>query len=83
MANNNNLDGFERQLKEHLEHYEVPFNSADWAQMDRALSSGVRAWGHGRALVAGLLLADLPQVDDLAHGRPRNPGNDRAGAHPF
>lgn len=57
MANNNNLDGFERQLKEHLEHYEVPFNSADWAQMDRALSSGVRAWGHGRALVAGLLLA--------------------------
>lgn len=57
MANNNNLDSFERQLKERLEHYEVPFNSADWAQMDRALSSGVRAWGHGRALVAGLLLA--------------------------
>ncbi len=53
----NDMDAFERQVKERLEHYEVPYNAADWAQMDRALSSGVRGWGHGRALVAGLLLA--------------------------
>ncbi len=53
----NEMDAFERTLKDSLEHYEVPYNSADWAQMERALSSGVRGWGHGRALVAGLLLA--------------------------
>lgn len=53
----NNMDAFEQKLKESLEHYAVPYNSADWAQMERALSSGVRGWGHGRALVAGLLVA--------------------------
>ncbi len=53
----NDMDAFERQVKAQLEHYEVPYNAADWAQMDRALSSGVQGWGHGRALVAGLLLA--------------------------
>ena len=51
------MDAFEQKLKESLEHYAVPYNSADWAQMERALSSGVRGWGHGRALVAGLLVA--------------------------
>lgn len=52
-----NMDAFEQKLKESLEHYAVPYNSADWAQMERALSSGVRGWGHGRALMAGLLVA--------------------------
>jgi len=53
----NELDAFERRLKESIDQYEVPYNSADWAQMERALASGVRSWGHGRALVVGLLLA--------------------------
>lgn len=53
----NNRDAFEQKLKDSMEHYAVPYNSADWAQMERALSSGVRGWGHGRALVAGLLVA--------------------------
>ncbi|MEO8734740.1 MAG: PKD domain-containing protein, partial [Flavobacteriales bacterium] len=53
----NELGAFERSLKERLDQYEVPYNSADWAQMERALASGVRGWGHGRALVVGLLLA--------------------------
>lgn len=53
----NELDAFERRLKENLDQYEVPYNSADWAQMERALASGVRSWGHGRALGVSLLLA--------------------------
>ena len=53
----NELDAFERSLKDRLDQYEVPYNSADWAQMERALASGVRGWGHGRALIVGLLLA--------------------------
>lgn len=53
----NDMDAFERQVKESLEQYEVPFNSADWVQMERALASGVRGWGHGRAIMVGLLLA--------------------------
>ncbi len=55
-VNSNDMDAFEQRLKESLEHYEVPYNSADWAQMERALASGVRSWGSGRAWVAGLLL---------------------------
>lgn len=57
MAGSNELDAFEHRLKERLDQYEVPYNSADWAQMERALASGVRGWGHGRALMVGLLLA--------------------------
>lgn len=53
----NELDAFERRLKEHLDQYEVPYNSADWVQMERALASGVRGWGRGRVLMVGLLLA--------------------------
>lgn len=55
-VNSNEMDAFEQRLKESLEHYEVPYNSADWAQMERALASGVRSWGTGRAWIAGLLL---------------------------
>jgi hypothetical protein len=32
------LDGFERSVKESLEHYEVPYNSADWAQLEERLA---------------------------------------------
>lgn len=53
----NDLDAFEQRLRDTLQNYEVPYNSSDWAQMERALSSGVRGWGHGRAWMAGLLLA--------------------------
>lgn len=53
----NEMDAFERKVKESLAQYEVPFNSADWVQMERALASGVHGWGHGRAIMVGLLLA--------------------------
>lgn len=38
----NDLDAFEQRLRDTLQNYEVPYNSSDWAQMERALSSGVR-----------------------------------------
>lgn len=37
------LDPFEHSMRKSLEQFEVPYNSADWAQMERALDSGKRA----------------------------------------
>ena len=55
----NGLDAFERCLKDSLEQFEVPYNSADWTQMERALDGGSRGWwvsGVGLSvLVAGFL----------------------------
>src|SRR5690606_9609270 len=69
-------------LKGSLEHYEVPYNSADWAQMERALSSGVRGWGRGRALIAGLLLAGGALIGGTAYLLGRDSGSQIAGTDP-
>jgi PKD repeat protein len=55
--NKNTLDPFERRLKDSLEEFEVPYNSADWAQLQRAMagSSGRSRWSKGSLLA--LLLA--------------------------
>jgi len=68
-------NGFEQRLKESIDQYEVPYNSADWAQMERALSSGVRGWGHGRSLVVGALIAGALLIGGTAYflGRDTNP----------
>jgi gliding motility-associated-like protein len=58
---------FEQKLKDSLEQYEVPYNSADWAQMERALSSGVRGWGHGRSIAAGVLVAGALLIGGTAY----------------
>ena len=56
----NGLDAFERSLREGLDQFEVPYNSADWIQMERALNGGSRAWwvsGAGLSfLLAGLVV---------------------------
>ncbi len=56
----NGLDAFERSLRESLDQFEVPYNSADWTQMERTLNGGNRAWwvsGLGLSvLVAGLVV---------------------------
>jgi len=36
----NGLNAFERTVKDSLEPYEVPYNSADWAQMERMMDQG-------------------------------------------
>ncbi len=74
----NNLDAFEKSLKDSLEHYEVPYNSADWAQMERALSSGVRGWGRGRALIVGLLVASGLLIGGTAYFLGRDTGSQLA-----
>ena len=38
MEMKNKPDAFEQALRQSLDHYEVPYNSADWAQLDRSLS---------------------------------------------
>ena len=52
------LDAFERSLRDSLDQFEVPYNSADWTQMERSLNGGTRGWwvsGIGLSvLVAGL-----------------------------
>ncbi|MFZ1666306.1 MAG: PKD domain-containing protein [Flavobacteriales bacterium] len=63
----NTLDPFEQRLKESLKSYEVPYNSAHWSQMDRALSSGVKSWNHGRTLLVGALLAGALLVGGAAY----------------
>ena len=45
-------DPFERSVRETLGSYEVPYNSADWAQLERRLDSGA---GTGRTLSTGLI----------------------------
>lgn len=49
-------DAFERALRESLDSYEVPYNSADWSQMERELDklSGVKR-GTSAAMLALLI----------------------------
>lgn len=54
-------DAFEQMVKESLEHFEVPYNSSDWDQLERSLNGGRAArWGRNglaAALILGLLAA--------------------------
>lgn len=52
MTNMKGYDPFERSVREALGSYEVPYNSADWAQLERRLDSGART---GRTLSTGLI----------------------------
>lgn len=72
------LNGFERSVKEALEPYEVPYNSADWSQLERALDgrsdsarvsrSGLVALLFGGAVAAFSSLFVLIAPDRLSVG---------------
>lgn len=73
------LHGFERAVKEALEPYEVPYNSADWSQMERTLDgrsddvarvsrSGLYALLLGGSLAAASSLFVLISPDTAATG---------------
>ncbi|MCB0784204.1 MAG: hypothetical protein KDC02_08305, partial [Flavobacteriales bacterium] len=54
------MDAFEQKIRDVLEPFEVPYNSADWSQMERMLDGqkrGVRAgrsaWGIALLLIMG------------------------------
>ncbi|MBL7952811.1 MAG: PKD domain-containing protein [Flavobacteriales bacterium] len=51
VKNMSGLSGFERSVKDSLEPYEVPYNSADWAQLERSLDQNN---GNGRVSRSGL-----------------------------
>jgi len=51
MTNMKGYDAFERSLRESVGSYEVPYNSADWSQLERRLEQGT---GTSRSLSAGL-----------------------------
>lgn len=57
---NKGMDAFEQQLRNSLSQFEVPYNSADWTHMERALDGNQRGgWITGAGvsiLVAGLAL---------------------------
>jgi PKD repeat protein len=56
MMNMKGADAFERSLKEALEAYEVPYNSADWTQLEKRLGSGrTTSWQSAAGLYALLL----------------------------
>ncbi len=61
MADKMNIpDAFERRIKDSLDQYEVPFNSSDWAELEKALD-GPRnvAWWLTPGMVAAFLAGTL------------------------
>jgi PKD repeat protein len=73
-TSNNGLDAFERSLRESLDQFEVPYNSSDWAQMERSLNGNSRSWwasGVGLSvLIAGLVVAGGGAWYALQSGQP-------------
>ncbi len=61
-------DGFDQSLRNILEPYEVPYNSADWAQLEKHLDEGkgVGRWGSATGLIA-LLLGGTLAVATTVH----------------
>src|SRR5690606_7989344 len=62
-------DAFERSLREALESYEVPYNSADWAQLERQLDQEkkIGPWRSGTAGMYALMLGGALAVATTAH----------------
>lgn len=54
--NMSGLNGFERTIKDALEPYEVPYNSADWSQLERALNGRAEGAHVSRSGLFALLL---------------------------
>ena len=57
----NPADAFEQRIKDSLEQFEVPYNSSDWAQLERAMDGprNARWWASPRmiaAMIAGTLV---------------------------
>lgn len=66
-------DAFERSIKQSLEGFEVPYNSADWAQMEQALSGSRPSSWWGSPVLYGALLAGALAVGSAAYLVSRSP----------
>ncbi len=56
-TSNMGSDPFEQRLRESLAQYEVPYNSADWKDLERTMDSNRRGWwlgSTGLATIAGI-----------------------------
>ncbi|HMC97223.1 MAG TPA: PKD domain-containing protein [Flavobacteriales bacterium] len=75
-------DAFERSLKDSLESYEVPYNSADWAQLERQLDKKGGATWHGSVGLYALLLGGALTVATTVYllTRTTEVKNDGGGA---
>ncbi|HEX2618257.1 MAG TPA: PKD domain-containing protein, partial [Flavobacteriales bacterium] len=62
MAQRNELDAFDQHLRGSLDQFEVPYNSADWSQLERALDGERRGWWFSGAGLATLLIAGAVTV---------------------
>jgi PKD repeat protein len=51
-TSNTGSDLFEQRLRDSLAQYEVPYNSADWKDLERAMDSDRRGWWFGTAGLA-------------------------------
>lgn len=59
-------DAFERSLKEAMAHYEVPYNSADWAKLEQRLdSTRSNAWQASAGLYVLLFAGSLAVATTL------------------
>lgn len=75
----NQLDAFEQRIRDVLEPFEVPYNSADWAQMEKALDSGRKSsWWGGLGFYAALLAGALA-IGGTTYLISRTGSNDAAG----
>ena len=52
----NSMDAFEKRIKDSLEEFEVPYNSADWTQLQQSLKGGSTSGRWGSAGLYLLLL---------------------------
>jgi PKD repeat protein len=59
MEMKNKPDAFEQALRQSLDQYEVPYNSADWAQLDRSLSKTDRKQGRWSLGLLALLFGGV------------------------
>ncbi|MEO8066795.1 MAG: PKD domain-containing protein [Flavobacteriales bacterium] len=54
------MDGFERTVKDALDNFEVPYNSADWSRLEQALDGKERmGWLKGGGFYAALVAAGV------------------------
>lgn len=58
----NELDAFDQHVRGSLEQFEVPYNSADWTQLERTLDGERRGWWFSGAGLATLLIAGAVAV---------------------
>ncbi len=71
----NGLDPFEQKLKDNLEGFEVPYNSADWADMERTLAGGRAGWWMSGVGLSVLLAGSLAVGGGIWYSTARSSGN--------